>query len=1474
MAEATWDQRAWRERARSLSEGSGDGAELDDQARAARLGRMLAHLVAGRKLRAALDVQPPDPEVERLRRPLARELVVLRRAVDDLLTGAEPEGEARRLTAARVREWIVRERATLGALIDGPGLDPFRRLLGLDALRSDLAWFGRLLDRLEDEPGPGPAAGIEVELARVRRLLESDPRRPRARARRAVLRGRCERMRGALLERRIRGELDAASEEAAPEELAAIRNNLSRLQARVGAMEAADAETEAVATGERNGSPPMPERDDREAWSAVLSARRVEVAERIDRRLAALPPDQAAEACARIVQAARDELAEMVAFLQDAPPRRAALRLEAAEEDVDRLADSIQTLRRAGRAAPAGLRPSAGDAGKLDDALADARRMGRLIRGERRERLLVLRLRDLLGRRGAALLDDLALFLIVALAFLIVGETFMEHAGTLDDSRRALFAWLDLAICSGLMAEFLLRWALAPARGAYFLRHFVVDFLASLPFSFLAFALAAAEPAATIGEDAFWILRYARFVRLLAQLRLIMPVVRLARLGLFAARLSDRLVRKNAGLLNRNVVLFEPRHEHRIESSDRHRLRGLRGDARIAEAALARKLHGEQQDALAARRLSDLAALLETLPEGWTEPADARRETREIPVEALVDRLVRLTPETLLDRMGPEFTASVDSYIRVLDVPLVRRLPLIRGLVAHREKSPAEAVALAANYVGFAIQRGLDLIYFLADLQATLSPAIFLDRLGLTMVNATRTPAKRLLWLGSAFLGLFVVVNVVGFLSLFRPFADAVQKRLGWPVIVLGVVCLGIWALGSWLRRIANQAADFSERIVDAQFASQTKAVKARRADRDGRFLAERVVDPELALRAADDRDPSLYRAAAAAALDGDGDDRRRYANRELTFLRTVRLLHQDYLDGSPFHRGDVKTSAQLLGNLALSNLRRSRIESAPGEDRALGRLDLSRAGGLLGGPYLWFNYVTRIIVQETAILLLDYNAHAAPQERLACSPPDRRRAFQEWLGRRLRIPTDEVDLPEPSVAEPMDVHEPAPPSRRGARRYGAPDFLETVEFTAIDFLADDPARDAEIAERFGPQVARLVADDRRQTVRRAFRSFPLEELPAAQRTVNPYAFYEARLSGGRIVFLPMVVAWSFLQSVLAAARAIHQGVRQILDPRVDLRPDVPADSYAAARRKIHRMRKPVFMNLLWLRARLDVEYLGLQLPTAPPALGFDSTLEADLDFIGGSRRDRAAAERIRTGHQRRLAWTARWLRRYGWTADGLSAFLAEKAPHLANRGGEALRAVVAACVLDHDDAATLGESIEALAILAEYAASPTSNLKRLPPGLPAIVIDPRRLWRPAPRRKPSWRRLFDLHDFKKYDATARRRIVSLLRRHRRTTRGWFRVVMAQGGADPWAELRARLQDVILKADLWSDEIVVLRAVQTLAMLDVHHDCELVWSLGGYTDPEPDEPPGAPRDLPEPDQDADGGADRSPRLEREGGRGR
>ena len=505
----------------------------------------------------------------------------------------------------------------------------------------------------------------------------------------------------------------------------------------------------------------------------------------------------------------------------------------------------------------------------------------------------------------------------------------------------------------------------------------------------------------------------------------------------------------------------------------------------------------------------------------------------------MVERLIQMTPEQLIDRMGPSFV-------------------LVRGPVSPPAQRPADPPPAAGPQAGERPREepgggrgpgrqlpgspdparpGCRLLP--GRLAGHALPPVFLDRLGATIVNATRTPAKRLLWLG---LGLPHAVpdrQCRAVPQTVRPVVNKIQTLLGWPVIILGVICLAFWSLGAWFRKIANQSADFSERMVEAQFAAHTKSLKSRRRDQDAQFLAERVIDPELLLRSSDDRIAMPDRLGR-----GRGPSRPGWVlfeNRELAFLRNVRLLYQDYLDGSPLHRSDTKASIQLLGNLALTNLRRSHLRHLLREGRTLDRLDLSRSGGLFGGPYLWFNYITRMLVQETAILILDYNRHAIPMDRLACSPESVRREFRTWLAGRLKIDPAEVWLPEPVTPAPAEPSSPrrVSPRLRGtgapvagrlasadsggprSRRREAEAFLETVEFTAVNFLADDADRDAEIRARFGPQVAELVRRDRQQNVRRAFRSFPLHELPTSSRTINPFILYENYLSGGRIALLP-----------------------------------------------------------------------------------------------------------------------------------------------------------------------------------------------------------------------------------------------------------------------------------------------------------------------------------------------------------------
>jgi hypothetical protein len=1431
------DEDDWAERARALLEAEKRGEHSS-------LGLVISLIEEGTRLRRGLDRVVAGGPPEASRQSVLRRLHGLRWTLLERLDGMGPSSEGQRTVARRVKDWLSESRFILRHLLTDSKLDRLARALAVEGMRCDLEWLSALIARLDREPMPSPTAALEADLHRLRKGLSLaaaqerwvDPDHER-------LIARCDRMESMLLERRVRSELSLASTDAGPERLLAMRLELSRLQARVSSLEPIK---------ESDGRLHWPGGDP-EQWREELAVRRLELADRAAGELLEMEFADAHRPCEQAAQAAHDEVSETIAFLEDMPLRRAVKRLELAQQDLDQL--TIILRRRAEAPAEPDKPDEAADRGeqdaegelqdaededrareRLDANARELQRLARTVRGEWQEKLLALRLQDLLGPRLVRVLENTVLWLILVLAGLIVSETLLDRSEWLTDRRRAMLGWVDLIICSLLMGEFLLKLSLAPRKGLYFLRHFVIDFLASLPFGFISYQIDAGglERAA----DSLRLLRFLRFgrlVQLLRYVRVMLPVVRLARLLLFLLRLSDRLVRKHAGLLNRNIVLFEPYHAGRPESSDRHVLAALRSEHEHATVQVESRLDRADRRWLAARSLADLDLRLEKLPTAAFGPSSddqVAQEGREIPVEAVVDRLIQLSPEGLIDRMGPAFVTSADRYLRLLDAPLLRRLPVIRNLVAYRQKSPAEAVTLAANYLGHLIQRFLDMVYFLADLQGTLSPPVFLDRLGATIVSATRTPAKRLLWLGSAFLFLFLVVNSVALFRPARAFVDWLQNLLGWPVIVLGVICLAFWLLGSWFRKIANQSADFCERVVEAQFAAQTKNLKSRRRDQDAQFLAERVIDPELLLRSSDNLVPEMYRRVGEANVSPSGTAL--LENRELIFLQNIRLLYQDYLDGSPFHRSDTRASIQLLGNLAIANLRRSHLGHLLREGRALDRLDLSRAGRLIGGPHLWFNYITRMIVQETAILLLDYNRHAIPLDRLACSSTESRQAFQNWLARRLRLEPAEVQLPAPLVPAALEV-ERSSTAPAQARRPEASAFLETVEFTAIDFLADDPQRDAAIQARFGPQVAELVRRDRQQNVRRAFRSFPLHELPLAKRTINPFGFYQVHLSRGRIVFLPVLMAAAAGKMAGLAVRAVYRVVHEILHPRVGQEEEVPSDTYWAALRKIHRMRKPVFMGSLWLRARFDVEYLGLSLPTAPPGIAAHSLMESDLDFIAASRQDRIIAEQIRRGHERRLVWIGRWLHQFGWTFDELPQYLVREIPYLSNRGGEALRALVTAAVLDHDDISSLAFSIEGLKRVLAHGANSDLDRKALPPGLPDPVINLRKLWRPVPRLRRPLADLFGLPCFPAYTPAERHRILAYMRRHRRAVRGWVNVVLGQGGNDPWATVQARMREVLLRTDLWSDQVLVLRAVQTLTMLDVQHNSDLVWSLGGYT---------------------------------------
>lgn len=1406
MIRSSTEYQAWRARVDFLLEN-----------RPADVADSLCLIAEGMELRRCLEREESSGEQRpgQERGEILGRVCLLQQAVATGLGPLRPFMPEHEVISHCLERLVEAEGRALDSLVADVSTSSFTRARLLASFHADLEWWQGVAFLLEGEALPSPFAAPRIQLHRLVSLADEEASSTARIGLEEPLRLRVERLEEILLERRVANALSAPVDDSSPERLWARRFHLSRLRDEILSIRERDFSRETSGLLASN--------------LGTLDARRERFANLAMVRITEMPPAALQESWDEIIHHALGEANEIVTLVEDAPLPRAVRVLETARDDFRELARSTRVLVAKSRAEKT-------DTNRLRRQCRRALGLSRRMRDELQERRLACRMEHALGRTFVVVLENLVLALILAMTVMIGSEALLEWSVGATVGQLRIFAWADLAICSVFLSELALKLWFVEGRWLYFRRHFLVDFLASLPFGFFTFHLSLGEAAIESSPQLLRLLRFFRLPTLARYVRVAQPLIRFARLALFALRFTDHVVRRSGSVINRNIILFEPEQEDLSHRRYLHTLISLRERHARWSTEVYSSLRPRERGDLLRLGLDDLEwslARTPDLPRAREELTS--RAARDIPVERVVERLIEMTPARLEEVMGPTFAESLARYVDLFDVPIVRRLPVIRVLIAHRERGPAEVAALAANYLGYSIQALLAMVHYAADLQATISAPIFLDRVGATLVLATARPAKRLIIFGAAVLLLSLLVWPIPLLG---PIVAWINERLVRPILIVGLLCLIPLFVGVWLRKMANQAAEYCERVVEAQFASHTKRVKSRHQPVDARFLAERVVEPEVALRASDDDafSPEDTQFVAPRLANADTLASRAFWNaehiheEESLFLRTIDMLYQDYLDGSLLHRSDTKTTTQLLGNLALTNYRMSNPSHGTAIEKRLQSLDLSRsAGTILGGPYLWFNFVTRGIMQQTAALLVDYNRHALPLSRLACSPREARAEYRSWLAQRLRRPAHEIPLPKP-----IGRFGDAPARLEGGRNARNGEFFETVDFMAIDFLIADPSRDEQIRAKYGDAVAELLLRDRRENVRRAFRTFPLHRFPLALRTVNPLTMYETYCAGGRMLWIPPRLAWWIGKQVVRSVARFRRLLAEILRPaRVADEWTGVGESYAVARRKIHRMRKPAFMESLWLRARFDVEYLGLSLPFNPPLAVTTSLIDDDLEFIGASRRERIAAERIRQEHFARLEWTRYWLTELGWTGDSLKRMLAEDFPFLANRSAEVVRALVTAVVLDHDDIHTLAAAIEGMRRLIAFSLDPLADPKSLPDGLPEPFDARRPLWRrPFGGRRPE--ELFHLPCLPTVAPENRKRVLGYLRRHRKTSRGWMAVLLDQGGSDPHEVLRGRLREVVRRTALWSDQVIALRTIQTLTMLDVFHYCELVWELGGY----------------------------------------
>jgi hypothetical protein len=968
--------------------------------------------------------------------------------------------------------------------------------------------------------------------------------------------------------------------------------------------------------------------------SAVVAEGRA-AREALRRRLAHAVADGVVGAARRVhfVELAIDAADDALFAAGEVPPAAAAERLERAAAGLDWHAEHL--------------------CASHDEALRRRLRRARgRLESERQEQVLTASLQRRFGARNVARWDRAVLLAILAVLGLLAVDL------VYGVSRWSMV--VEHTLCAFFLWDFTFRAFSIGFQRRWLARHFVTDFLPALPWTWLLGGLAASSAAAGSvgGAEAArggLLLRLLRLPRMAQTLRLLMPLTRIVRAVGFLARGLDRLVRSNGRLLEQEVLLFPTSEERRaaFERAEASRTTGPElhsdVDTRFNEA-LARAVPDERVVLARARNAALLAAshardehgcsLAQVDALGRPGGRTPRRAERPL-AEALLARLERVTGPEVEASLGEGGTRRAARGVRLFVRSPLRYLPIARHWVPRESltRPDADVVAGAARSIARGLGRQHARVLWWADLATTITPAELVGRVGATIVAGTARPAVRLLLFAGLYGLLYGLLQLVGKFGYVEQLAAFAERMIGKPLLVLGTVCLALLAVGAWLQRLARDASTFQEQVAAAQFLHLTDSIKARHRSADARFLARRVFAPELALQqeldrssaAESDSNAALAVATEAAAsrfeaclasFMGEGAEVAAVGSGHDPVGRAV-LLYRDHQAGAMLVDTDTRATSQLLGNLALRQLIDRSGRLTADDLAALARIDLVRRKSLARGPYLWFHAITRALASRAARAIVDFNANAIPERDLSLCTPEELEIYEAWLLQR----------------------------RASRTREGAGARQVTTAFTVLHFLDTSAARDAEVQRCFGPRVRERLVRERRELVRSVLGCWPLAYRPLEERVLNLRAFYDRWLAGGRVLFLPVTLAWRGARAGVFLMGRLLEAVQAIRDPDRPLGASRPRQAdFATALRKIDRMRLPAAWEALRLRARFDPQYLGfdtLRADGASVEVGSEAApreLERDLAFVRAEAALLDEVELLRLRTRRDLEWLRRAL--------------------------------------------------------------------------------------------------------------------------------------------------------------------------------------------------------------------------------------
>jgi hypothetical protein len=449
-----------------------------------------------------------------------------------------------------------------------------------------------------------------------------------------------------------------------------------------------------------------------------------------------------------------------------------------------------------------------------------------------------------------------------------------------------------------------------------------------------------------------------------------------------------------------------------------------------------------------------------------------------------------------------------------------------------------------------------------------------------------------------------------------------------------------------------------------------------------------------------------------------------------------------------------------------------------------------------------------------------EYNRHALPlpQREDMAGQPEKLRRFQAWLKRKKgRIANTE----------------------RTEEEVEKQDHYVTTAFTALDFLSNDPARQAAIEKRFGGEIADLAAHDRRRMIREVFGA-PLDQ-PPIRLSFNPYKIYQRYLSAGRVFLLPFTligVAWRLL---IAAVRWMIATLQDLKNPKARPLADerMIDNNYPIAVRKIHRMCKHLFLGAAKLRAMFDIEYLGLRIPGEQHTLPSGETLLGDLDLINASTLERQPYTHIRRRSQKALGELSGYFSDQDDGEQWLGRRIQKHCPELAaERYGEAKRALIIAYLTNFLGLRDLVQGERRLGQLVRQAVQFKGRLPRATSLWQRIALrlPPNRAERESIDRFRHWWRIKGRERLSK-DIKPERALRYVERWVRSDVKGFARrIAVLTMHSNVERQIDALVEQVICEHSNWTEQLVILRAVQTLTILDMNAKERLIRNLGEYED--------------------------------------